>query len=393
MKKILFFPHLRMQSGHHQAAEALMDLLSERLPDAEMKKIDLITETNTLLEKMISEGYMKWIHHAPASYDFVYKHLFYDSISNEHQFKWYQPLFMRKMRQILKREQPDLVVCTHSFPSSIISKLKMRGECDVPVVNAYTDLFINCVWGRDGIDAHLLPTDQSKKNLERNHPKPRGMAVTGIPVHPEIKRTDCRDITAFKDSEHPIVLVAGGNSGIGRIDNLFEQLKQSQQFHFKVLCGHNKRLHAEIEAWNLEHIEALPYISSRSEMNDLYDCADAMITKPGGVTVSEGLRKCLPMFIHSALPGQEEINMDYLVPHGLVFELQPREEIESQLRHVLMDETRMHRFQQAVSRYRDAIDLKSDDEVFRFIIRLLEPETEKVMEVGSKAGFLFPVQE
>ena len=44
-------------------------------------------------------------------------------------------------------------------------------------------------------------------------------------------------------------------------------------------------------------------------MNELYSMADAIITKPGGVTISEALKKGLPIFIHSALPGQEEINL------------------------------------------------------------------------------------
>lgn len=394
MKKILFFPHLRMQSGHHQAAEALMDLLGERLPDVEMKKIDLFTETNKMLEKIISKSYMEWINHAPASYDFVYKHLFYETESNEREFKWYQPIFMRKMRQILEQEKPDLIFCTHSFPSSMLSKLKLKGVTEVPVVNVYTDFFVNCVWGRAGIDAHLLPTETAKKLMERTRPLPTGMRATGIPVHPEIKTTSVRNATAFDDSECPIVLVAGGNSGIGRIDDLFDQLKQSTQFHYKVLCGHNEELYSEIESWGLKHIEALSYISSRSEMNALYDSADAMITKPGGVTVSEGLRKCLPMFIHSALPGQEEINMDYLVPSGLVFELQASEVIEEQLKNVLMDETMMKRFRQSVSKYFSSMDLRSNNEMFAFIQELLEPEVEKqIAEFEGTEGLLYPLQE
>ena len=56
-------------------------------------------------------------------------------------------------------------------------------------------------------------------------------------------------------------------------------------------------------------------------MNKLYDQVDAIITKPGGVTVSEALRKRLPIFVHSTLPGQEQINLHVLKSQKLVFEL------------------------------------------------------------------------
>lgn len=48
-------------------------------------------------------------------------------------------------------------------------------------------------------------------------------------------------------------------------------------------------------------------------MNQLYNKADAILTKPGGVTISEALQKKLPILVHTSLPGQEEINLDYLL--------------------------------------------------------------------------------
>lgn len=53
-------------------------------------------------------------------------------------------------------------------------------------------------------------------------------------------------------------------------------------------------------------------------MNELYDTVDAIITKPGGVTVSECLYKKIPIFIYHELPGQEQINLRNLRKWGLV---------------------------------------------------------------------------
>ena len=88
-----------------------------------------------------------------------------------------------------------------------------------------------------------------------------------------------------------------------------------------VLCGKNQKLYEEIKGWELQHVAPIPYISSRTEMNELYERVDAIVTKPGGITVSEALRKNLPIFVHSALPGQEEVNLRYLTERNLVQEL------------------------------------------------------------------------
>ncbi|MDQ7862230.1 hypothetical protein RCO48_18150 [Peribacillus frigoritolerans] len=78
---------------------------------------------------------------------------------------------------------------------------------------------------------------------------------------------------------------------MGGILNLGDELKNSTDFDYLVLCGNNNKLYEEINTWNLPHIKPLPYISSRSEMNKLYEEVDAIVTKPGGVTISESLRK------------------------------------------------------------------------------------------------------
>lgn len=58
---------------------------------------------------------------------------------------------------------------------------------------------------------------------------------------------------------------------------------------------------------------------NREKMNELYNLADAIITKSGGVTISEAINKKVHIFIHSVLPGQEEINLKYLQEQCLVF--------------------------------------------------------------------------
>lgn len=371
MKKILFLPLLRMQSGHHQVAEALMDTLNKYSNQFTLKKIDLLSYTNESLEKVVTNSYLKWIRYAPKSYSLAYKNFFYVPPTKEHICKWYQPIFLKKMEQLLVEENPDLIVCTHSFPSYLLSQLKVKGKCDVPIINVYTDFFISNVWGREGIDTHFVPSKEVKEQLMRNGQIPnQNIIVTGIPVHEEITKVSHKS----KSEGRPKILIAGGNSGLGRILNLLNELKTSSNFDFLVLCGNNQKLYNEIISWNVAHIKALPYLSSRIEMNKLYDQVDAIVTKPGGVTVSEALRKRLPILIHSVLPGQEQINLKFLKNQKLVFELDTKKTLEQQLIGTLNNDKKMDRWHKAIESYHRGIEIVEPQKIAEVIEWILNHE-------------------
>ncbi|WP_102691007.1 MGDG synthase family glycosyltransferase [Rummeliibacillus pycnus] len=375
MKKILFFPLLRMQSGHHQVADAIMDMIKNRIDDIELKKIDLMSYTNKSLEKIISRSYLKWIRFAPATYNVVYKKHFYSQKQTKNSYKIYQGIFIKKMEQLIDEEKPDAIVCTHGFPSYLLSQLKMQGKCNVPVINVYTDFFINNVWAKEGIDFHFVPSLEVKRNLMEVYKIPsEKIIVTGIPTHEEILKTTHRNFTR----EKPQILVAGGNSGLGGILKLSSEMKNSKQFNFTVLCGNNQKLYDEILSWDLDHINPLPYISSRTEMNQIYDEVDAIITKPGGVTISEVLKKRLPIFVHAYLPGQEEINMTYLKKQQLVFELNQTVSLESQLNKILKDTRKMKQWEQSIDLFQKGLQLETPEQMVDVVNWILDKKSTSI---------------
>ncbi|MFF2500904.1 galactosyldiacylglycerol synthase [Peribacillus sp. NPDC058075] len=384
MKKILFLPLFRMQSGHHQVAEALMDMFKKHTNGVTLKKVDLLSYTSNSLEKMVTTGYLKWIRYAPETYNLAYKNLFYVSLAKERSFKWYQYIFLKKMEQLIAEEKPDLIVCTHGFPSYLLSQLKIKGKCNIPIINVYTDFFINNVWGSKEIDFHFLPTQELKEKLIIKNQIPKhNMMVTGIPVHEEITKR----ARVLKNADRPKILISGGNSGLGGILNLADELKKSTDFDYFVLCGNNKKLYDAIDTWNLAHINPLPYISSRSEMNKLYEEVDAIVTKPGGVTISEALRKRLPIFVHSMLPGQEEINLQYLKDHKLVFELNHNLSFEKQILSILKDHKKMDQWNISIESYQKDIELEKPEgivEVMKWILNLKQASKPSYLTNQSK---------
>ena len=58
------------------------------------------------------------------------------------------------------------------------------------------------------------------------------------------------------------------------------------------------------------------------------DVSDLLITKPGGMTCTEGLSKGIPMLFYEPIPGQEEENCEYFVRNGFGELLTDRETID-----------------------------------------------------------------
>jgi processive 1,2-diacylglycerol beta-glucosyltransferase len=63
--------------------------------------------------------------------------------------------------------------------------------------------------------------------------------------------------------------------------------------------------------------ENIHIIGYTTEIDKLMEVSDLLITKPGGMTCSEGLAKGIPMLFHNPIPGQEEENVHYFTARGL----------------------------------------------------------------------------
>jgi processive 1,2-diacylglycerol beta-glucosyltransferase len=374
VKKILFFPLLRMPSGHHQVADSVAAILQKRDENVICKKVDLLSEWNAPMEQVITKVYLEWIHLFPKNYAWVYKKMAYQS-KGERSYKYYEWIFLKKMKEILYEEKPDLIICTHGFPSYFLSLLKRSQQCNVPVINVYTDFFINDVWGREGIDYHFVPSVSVKNLLIRQYGIPENhIVVTGIPTD---ERFETKPKPCEVQHKRTRVLVSGGSVGLGSIEELLQN-NQDSKVDFYILCGRNKKLLDKIQHLNQSNLHPLPYISSREKMNELYNKVDAIITKPGGVTISEALKKGLPIFIHSALPGQEEINLKLLMDLGLVKMLKEHQPIDEQMRDFFGDPSNINQFKAAQRAYLMEIMAGNPNELASFLLDLLHYQSTRL---------------
>lgn len=347
--KILFLPFLNISSGHHQAADAIMTAIGDVFPSSTCKKVDILHYSYRMMEPVVSQVYLKWIGFFPKSYSWVYRNLANRRKMKQKHYYLYETLFLKFMERLLLEERPDYIFCTHSLPSHLLSRLKSFSGLHAQTINVYTDYFINDIWGIRNTDYHFVPDWYFKQYLVKKGVHEKQVFVTGIPTHPDIQRSD--QARPIKKTFPLNLLISGGSLGSGEILKLIGNLQFSGLIRYWVLCGKNMELYHSLNQMNHPLLTPFPYIRSRIDMNRLYDFADAVVAKPGGVTMSEAISKKLPIFIFHALPGQEEFNLQHLQSLGLVFPLSSGPDIEKQLLSVLLNNSTREAWNKRIDAY------------------------------------------
>ncbi|WP_456278654.1 MGDG synthase family glycosyltransferase [Bacillus sp. AK128] len=315
MPKVLFFPLLQIPSGHHQVITSLSEQFDQSGLGIQYKSVELLSAANNQLERLISTVYLKWIDTLPSLYHWIYVQSVYRSLHKEKRFIHYEWLFLSSMRRLIHEHQPDFIICSHALPSYLSSRLKQNGECSASIINVYTDFFIHHIWGTKQVDGHFISVPTMKEYLLTKGVPEQSIYQTGIPVHSEFQKQIKHEGPKKNDFT---VLLSGGSLGVGKIEHLLSRIPVEGKIHYYVLCGNNSSLYTRLLNKQHPRITPFPYITSKKQMNLIYHSVDAVLTKPGGITISECLTKRLPIFIYDYLPGQEKINVDVLSQNQLI---------------------------------------------------------------------------
>ena len=140
-------------------------------------------------------------------------------------------------------------------------QIEKAEQCQIPVVNVYTDFFINDVWGRNEIDYHFAPSQDVKNDLiKRDRISEDRIFITGIPIGEQFDQ----HTRPPKDNRKWNILVSGGSVGLGNIIDIVQPQGINQVDYF-VLCGKNNKLYQKLKALSCNNIHPLPYIFQKKK--------------------------------------------------------------------------------------------------------------------------------
>ena len=208
----------------------------------------------------------------------------------------------------------DYIVMTHFMPTEIAAALKRAGRISSKLITVITDFDVHKIWIAKGIDVYAVASDWTRGKLVSIGISPERVLASGIPT--DEKFLTLVDISVLKrklglQEDIFTVLVATGSFGIGPIEDIISTLKG---FQVIVVCGHNAGLFQKLSAKGLKHVHVLGLVDN---MHELMAVSDVMVTKPGGLSISEALVSQLPLIFFNAIPGQETGNIKVLKTYGI----------------------------------------------------------------------------
>ncbi len=236
--------------------------------------------------------------------------------------------------------QPDLIIATHCFPIPIITKLKKKGKIAIPLISIITDFFPNSLYIDESVDAYIVGSYYTKRSLFTMGVPTEKIFAYGIPIKEEF-------FTDTPKKNHPSslnLLLAGGSMGMSGIEAILAELIQlEERYHISVLCGNNQKLRDKlVQKYSYAIVQGrLKIYGFVNNVSEIMDKSDLMITKPGGLTTSECLKKGLPMIIPYYIPGQEEENLDFLLKEGIVEYVPEPADINHSVKSLMEDPERL----------------------------------------------------
>ncbi|MBI2118422.1 MAG: hypothetical protein HYT97_02210 [Elusimicrobia bacterium] len=366
----ILFLYASPNSGHKSCAEAVRKVLNNCYPSSVYSiGIDTITHLYPILGSVVAKTYLEILRHTPQLWNFLYDNPDVEELTREIRqiFSFFNG---QKLRSLLEEYSPTALVCTHAVPCSVIAEQKKRGNCTLPLIGIITDYAIHSYWLHSHVDLYIVANQESANTLKMKGIEKNKIKVCGIPVDPcfnkkILKSEACKKL--LLDPAKNTLLVMGGTHGWGPIREIVEELASLKgPWQILVVTGANKDLEKELAF--TQTFKNIKIFGFSNEISLLMDASDLLITKPGGITLSESLIKELPMILVNPIPGQEERNASYLVSHQAALQIKNIKELKECVKKLFSQPEELKKLKEKINAIRtpDAAQ-KSAEEIIHFL--------------------------
>ncbi len=298
-------------AGHYTAAQAIAERFAAQSMAVEIK--DILDFAPSWYKRIYRDGYYFLIRKMPWLWGFLYR-------SSERKGRvtildqwvrlWETNLF-RDFYRFLDEAKPNLVIATHFLPGSLLAGTN-RGFKFMVVV---TDYYAHSLWLSERTDQYFVASEEVKGNLVDRGVNSEIIAVTGIPIKPVPGRKSPMadnnvlgiDPAVFK------VLLLSGAGGSGRLAAIIKSLeKYAGSLQLIVSTGIDQKLLQDLRSKFATSKLHLKLIDFNTPVYPYFQAVDLVITKPGGLTITECMAFGLPLLMVNVIPGQEEGNAEYM---------------------------------------------------------------------------------
>jgi len=310
--------------GHLRASHAIENYIRENSEGNEVVLVDAIKYIGVVLDKTVCDGYHFLATKTPKVFGQLYRKTNEESILFN-MMNRFTSVFSLKLAPLIEEHKPDVIISTHPFATEMVSHLKGKGVTSAPLICLMTDYGPHRAWIAPNVDAYVVSTADMIPEMEAMGVKKEKIYPFGIPVSDVFFNEGNKSALREKfgmDPNLPTILIMAGSFGVTNIMKIYKDLVQLPlDFQVIIITGRNRKLYEAFTQELDETPKKTKLVYFTDEVENYMHASDLLITKPGGLTVSEALACNIPLAVFDAIPGQEEDNAKFLLTHNMAVKL------------------------------------------------------------------------
>ena len=329
-------------NGHNQTARAVADYLEEK--GIEVKVVDSYRYFNMALSKLIENGYLLSSKYTPALYGRLYRvaevHNSREDIISPSKFA--NGIVAKQFAKFISQYDADVIVATHVFSANLVSQFKQKGLLDATLIGVLTDFTVHPFWEETDMDyyvcaSELLENQMVKKGIDADKILPFGIPIKEK-FASKIDKKKAREILDI-DNKYTIFVMTG-SMGYGNVLKYVEQIDSLEgDFQIITVCGSNKSLKKSLDELATNHLHY--NYGFVDNVDVIMDASDCIVSKPGGLTMSEALAKKMNIILIDPIPGQEDRNVEFLLNNSLAVKVSDTFPIDEAIYQLMHNDERM----------------------------------------------------
>lgn len=300
-----------MEDGHIAAANSIKKYIDDNYEDADVEAIDCIEYISKYANIISTKAYVEMTKNTPRLWKKLY------SGSNKGTLAVISDASNRimalKLVGLIKEKKPDLIISTHPFSSHMCAILKKKKKISCELATVMTDYHIHNQWLSlpKYVDYFFVANEQMKSDLIDLKIPSSKIFVTGIPVSPRFlkkyNREEIFDELWLDKNKFTVLFFGGGEFGLGKnsiVRFLEIGLRMFKDIQVIAISGKNKKMNLAfkelVEKTNSENrVKVLEFTDKVPEFMSI---SDVVVTKAGGLTITESLVSGLPIIIVNPIP-------------------------------------------------------------------------------------------
>jgi processive 1,2-diacylglycerol beta-glucosyltransferase len=359
----VFIIYTSAGTGHKKAAEALYQAYKQRGKGQEIEFFNALDYTNSFFKWFYGASYLFMITYLPGVWGFFYFLLDFPPI-----YFLISPLrksinFLnsKRLRDKLIKDNPEVVISVHFFASQVVGRLIAKGFLKTKLITVLTDFLPHSFWVNHLTHFYCVAVPQAKERLIQRGVTEEKIKVLGIPISPlfllKQDKAILRERLNFRQKTF-IVLIVSGGFGVGPLEKMLHCLDDSQlDIDLVVVCGRNPFLFKRLKEKNFKKkVNIFGFVNN---MHEIMKASDLIITKSGGLSISEALACKLPILIVHPVPGQETRNCFILTQHRLAIKIKNLKDLQTIILKLMKDEIKQEYLKniRAISHPQAAFDI------------------------------------